>query len=449
MPLNKIIADSITDGTIVAADIADGTITNAKIVSVANTKITGNIISSQITSVANTQLTGNIISSQITSVANTQLTGTITGSQISSNTLSNTVFQTGSVENYMSAQGTSFGMRNKIINGAMAINQRNTAVTATETYGVDRFIFVKGNDATESAAQSTDAPTGFSYSFRNTISVGDATIGATQYSGFKQNIEGYNIADLAFGTASAKSVTISFWIRSSVTGVYTGDIANSDFSRMCPFNFTINAANTWEYKTNTFPGCLDGTWNTTNGVGMVFQIYSALGSTYASGTANTWGSSGSNFGCGSPVNGIASNGNIFAWTGVQLEKGSQATPFEYKPHGTELALCQRYFQKTNPDNVSGGVGSGGYSGSCFSTGAAGVTYQFPVQMRAAPTVTRGGTSDTWWVAGSASSTGTATTTYTLATRNGVYSEISTLNNGGISVGFPCAYNGQLSISAEL
>jgi len=368
MPLSRINTNSIANNTIQGADVLDASITAAKIISVANTQITGNIVSSQITSVANTQITGNII-----------------GSQISSNTLSNTVFQTGSVENYMGAQGTSFGMRNKIINGAMAINQRNTAVTTTETYGVDRFIFVKGNDATESAAQSTDAPAGFSYSFRNTISVGDASIGATQFSGFKQNIEGYNIADLAFGTSSAKSVTVSFWVRSSVTGVYTGDIANSDFSRMCPFNFTINSANTWEYKTNTFPGCTDGTWNTTNGIGIAFQIYSALGSTYASGTANTWGSSGSNFGCGSPVNGIASNGNIFAWTGVQLEKGSQATPFEYKPYGTELSLCQRYFQTiggpANGTNARILPSAIAYQASTVDAGVL-----FPVVMRTTPTL---------------------------------------------------------------
>jgi hypothetical protein len=346
----------------------------------------------------------------------------------------------------MLSQGTSFGIRNKIINGAMAVNQRNTAVTTTETYGVDRFIFVKGNDATESAAQSTDAPAGFSYSFRNTISVGDASIGATQFSGFKQNIEGYNIADLAFGTSSAKSVTVSFWIRSSVTGVYTGDIANSDFSRMCPFNFTINSANTWEYKTNTFPGCTDGTWNTTNGIGIAFQIYSALGSTYASGTANTWGTSGSNFGCGSPVNGIASNGNIFAWTGVQLEKGSQATPFEYRPYGKELMLCQRYFLKTNPNNQSTG---GGLSGSAQNSNYCGTLYNLPVTMRAAPSVTRGGTADTWYVAGL---TGNATAAINgsnyFYTPNSVWMEVGTFSPS-ITTGYQAVYNGQLSISAEL
>jgi hypothetical protein len=269
--------------------------------------------------------------------------------------------------------------RNKIINGAMVINQRNTAVSTSDTYTVDRWQFVKSNDATESAAQNTDAPAGFTYSLRDTISVGDASIAATQFSGFKQPIEGYNIADFGFGTANAQSVTVSFWVRSSVTGQYTGNIANSGYTRMCPFNFTINTANTWEQKTNTFPGDTTGTWNTTTGIGINLQIYSALGSTYVSGTANTWGSSGSNFGCGSPVNGIASNGNIFAIAGVQLEAGTTASPFEYRQYGTELNLCQRYYQRQS--------GFLAIAGSSTSTGT---SINFGTEMRASPSLSSSG-----------------------------------------------------------
>jgi len=274
--------------------------------------------------------------------------------------------------------------RNRIINGAMVINQRNTAVSTSDTYTVDRWQFVKSNDATESAAQNTDAPAGFTYSLRDTISVGDASIAATQFSGFKQPIEGYNIADFGFGTANAQSVTVSFWVRSSVTGQYTGNIANSGYTRMCPFNFTINTANTWEQKTNTFPGDTTGTWNTTTGIGINLQIYSALGSTYASGTANTWGSSGSNFGCGSPVNGIASNGNIFAIAGVQLEAGTTASPFEYRQYGTELALCQRYCYKIA---TSGGYSTYATTGMFISTTRVDFPILFPTYMRASPTGT--------------------------------------------------------------
>jgi len=292
--------------------------------------------------------------------------------------------------------------RNRIINGAMVINQRNTAVSTSDTYTVDRWQFVKSNDATESAAQNTDAPAGFTYSLRDTISVGDASIAATQFSGFKQPIEGYNIADFGFGTANAQSVTVSFWVRSSVTGQYTGNIANSGYTRMCPFNFTINTANTWEQKTNTFPGDTTGTWNTTTGIGINLQIYSALGSTYASGTANTWGSSGSNFGCGSPVNGIASNGNIFAIAGVQLEAGTTASPFEYRQYGTELALCQRYYEVVNA-TLGAYVDNGAVDNVRFYIA-------FKVTKRANPTVTSG--------SGGSESSGTWTPAYSGVDVNG-------------------------------
>jgi hypothetical protein len=160
MPLSRINSASIANSAISAADIADGTITAAKIISVANT-----------------QITGNITAAQITSVANTQLTGTITGSQISSNTLSNTVFQTGSVENYMSAAGLGFGMRNRIINGNMVVDQRNAgaAVTGDGAYPVDRFQLRNSSDGTVSCQQVSDAPSGFINSFKWTTTAADAS----------------------------------------------------------------------------------------------------------------------------------------------------------------------------------------------------------------------------------------------------------------------------------
>ena len=238
--------------------------------------------------------------------------------------------------------GSPYSMKNRIINGAMVIFQRGTAATTDLSYSVDRWRLVKSNDASESVSQNTDAPTGFSYSLRNTIATGDATIGSTQYSGFEQAIEGYNVADLGWGTANAKTVTLSFWVRSSVTGTYTGNLRNSNDTRINPFNFTINVANTWEQKTITITGDTGGTWQTTTSTGIIFAVYAALGSSYTGGTSGTWGTTPA-FGCGSPVNGIASNGNIFAISGVQLEAGSSATSFEWRPYGMELQLCQRYY----------------------------------------------------------------------------------------------------------
>jgi len=272
------------------------------------------------------------------------------------------------------AAASPFGLKNRIINGAMAIFQRGTAATTDLTYSVDRWKLVKSNDASESVSQNTDAPTGFSYSLRNTISTGDATIGAAQYSGFEQSIEGYNVADLAWGTANAKTVTLSFWVRSSVIGTYTGNLRNSNDTRINPFNFTINVANTWEQKTITITGDTGGTWQTTTSTGIIFAVYAALGSSYTGGTSGTWGTTPA-FGCGSPVNGIASNGNIFAISGVQLEVGSTATPFERRLYGQELINCQRYF---NLIDSALGVNTG--------TTSLQLVVNFPVQMRAAPSV---------------------------------------------------------------
>jgi len=278
--------------------------------------------------------------------------------------------------------------RNKLINGDMSIFQRGVAATAINTYAVDRWKFAKVNGATESVSQSTDAPSGYSFSLRDTISVGDASIGATEYSALQQYIEGNNTSDLSFGTSSAKSVTISFWVRSSVIGQYTGNIGNSDSSRLCPFNYTINVANTWEHQKITLPGCPDGTWNAgTTSVSICLQFYSALGSSFLGGTAGVWNSA-AQYGSGSPVNGIASNGNIFAITSVQLEAGTCATPFEILPVQTRIHLCQRYYEKSYNLDVAPGtntlVGSWYFLGASDNTNNLGMIINFKVPKRITP-----------------------------------------------------------------
>jgi len=333
-----------------------------------------------------------------------------------------------------------YGFKNRIINGAMAIFQRGTAATSTQTYSVDRWRFDKGNDATESVSQNSDAPTGFTYSLRNTISVGDAVIGAAQSSSLQQSIEGYNMADLGWGTANAKTVTLSFWIRSSVTGQYTGNIRNSDDSRINPFNFTISSSNTWEYKTITTIGDTGGTWNSTNGIGIQVSIYAALGSNNTGGTAGTWGTTPA-FGCGSPVNGIASNGNIFAISGVQLEKGSTATSFDYRPYGTELALCQRYFCLI--PTAAGGTLIGPWGG-CYSTSAGRVWYKMPVTMRAVPTATY--TSNGFSLM-AINDTGTGTVANQYFSTEMITFDGTSLSNT-VSIGVPLSYRSGGSISAE-
>jgi hypothetical protein len=280
-----------------------------------------------------------------------------------------------------------FGFKNRLINAGMAIDQRNSGASVSYgsgtsvVYTLDRWQIVKTNDATEAIVQSTDAPTGFRYSLRNTVSAADTSIGATQFSGFKQTIEGFNVADLMYGTASAKTVTVSFWVRATVTGQYTGNLSNGDGSRLCPFAFTINASNTWEYKSVTLPGCTDGTWSYTNGSGLALQVYCALGSSYSGGTAGVWNSS-NGFGCGTPVNNLATIGNIFAITGVQLEAGTQATSFDFRSYGTELALCQRYYQKIGNASYTG-IGTGLINS--LRTGS-NVVVRSVVDLRTVPTV---------------------------------------------------------------
>jgi len=334
------------------------------------------------------------------------------------------------------------GFKNRIINGAMVIFQRGTAATTDSAYSVDRWRLVKSNDATESVSQNTDAPVGFSYSLRNTIGTGDAIIGSAQYSGFEQTIEGYNIADLGWGTANAKPITISFWVRSSVTGTYTGNVRNTNDTRINPFNFTISTANTWEQKTITVTGDTGGTWFTDNGRGIIFAVYAALGSGYSGGTAGTWGTTPA-FGCGSPVNGIASNGNIFAISGVQLEKGSTATSFDYRPYGTELALCQRYYQVS--ENFIGGAGN-----TTSFTG----NINFIVTMRASPTVGQTAVLSITDIANadfSQSSTNISITTGTRVTINAV--SISANNFSGLTTNRPLIsipnVTGKVTLSSEL
>ena len=282
--------------------------------------------------------------------------------------------------------------KNRIINGAMVIDQRNAgaAVTTTGSYPVDRFYVNNSSDATFSAQQSTDVPSGqgFVNSLKVTFPTGDASIGATQYSNIQQNIEGFNVADLGFGGSGAKTVTLSFWVKASVAGQYSYAIYNSAENRINPQPFTINSANTWEQKSITYVGDTTGTWLTTNGKGLTVTVYMALGSNFL-GSAG-WNAGGT-YGVTGQANAMASNGNIFAITGVQLEVGSTATSFEYRQFTTELELASRYFQTTYNLGTALGTASTG-SGVVGRTLDAQQSYPtlnwcMPVAMRTTPTVT--------------------------------------------------------------
>jgi hypothetical protein len=289
---------------------------------------------------------------------------------------------TGLVFNDGSTQPTAasgFGFKNRIINGDMRIDQRNAGATVTinstgNTYSLDRWNS-SGQlaDGVYTVQRSTTAPTGFTNSLVVSVTTADASIGSTQSYLFTQFIEGLNTYDLAWGTASASAVTLSFWVRSSVTGTFGGALRNSAGDRSYPFTYTISSADTWEYKTITIAGDTSGTWLTTTGIGIAVFISLGAGATL-SGTAGSW--AGANYQSATGATSVVgTNGATFYITGVQLEVGSVATPFERRPYGTELALCQRYYQN----------GGASLCGTTEGTTIYSFQIQFLQEMRTAPT----------------------------------------------------------------
>ena len=247
--------------------------------------------------------------------------------------------------------GGGFGFRNRIINPGMVIDQRNAgaAVTANGAFPVDRYQVSNTSDGAYSAQQDSSAPAGFVNSVKVTTTTADASLTTTQQLAFRHIIEGLNVADLGWGTASAQTVTLSFWVRSSLTGTFGGSLQNSAANRSYVFTYTISAANTWEQKTITVPGDTTGTWLTTNGRGIVIWFGLGVGPS-ASGTAGSWSASELNSATGA-VSVIGTLNATWQITGVQLEKGSTATSFDYRPYTTELQLCQRYYQRLYANNT--------------------------------------------------------------------------------------------------
>jgi len=278
-------------------------------------------------------------------------------------------------------------LRNRIINGDMRIDQRNAGASVTinaaaATYALDRwFGFGQASDGVFTIQRSTTAPTGFTNSLLVTVTTADASLGSTQNYVLAQYIEGFNCADFGWGAAGAQTVTLSFWVRSSVTGTYSGSLRNGAVNRSYPFTYSISAANTWEYKTVTVAGDTTGTWATdsTSGPQVIFSL--GAGSTL-SGTAGAW--AGSNLvGATGATNLIATNGATFYVTGVQLEVGTAATPFERRLFGQELALCQRYYWTSTQSGVAATQRM--FLSNTGSTVRFFHSY-YPVTMRANPTI---------------------------------------------------------------
>jgi len=283
-----------------------------------------------------------------------------------------------------------YGFKNRIINGAMVIDQRNAGasvpVTASAPYTVDRWRSF-GSQSSKLTVQQTPSATETGYatrvgagftSYLACTSQSAYTVGSSEYFNILQSIEGLNISDLAWGTANAKTITISFWAYSSLTGTFGGAINNSALNRSYPFTYTISSADTWEQKSITIAGDTSGTWLTTNGVGMYVRFGLGAGATL-SGTAGAW--SGSTYVSATGATSVVgTNGATFYITGVQLEKGSTATSFDYRPYSTELQLCQRYLPAYN-----GGVDAIFANGSVANSTIAAAGFIFPVSTRVPPT----------------------------------------------------------------
>jgi hypothetical protein len=284
------------------------------------------------------------------------------------------------------------GFKNRIINGAMVIDQRNAGASVTPTntgaitYTLDR-IFTFGTQASKFSVQqnagSVTPPNGFT-NYVGITSLSAYSVVASDEFAIGQRIEGFNVSDLGWGTANAQTVTLSFWVRSSLTGTFGGAFRNATGTRAYPFSYTISSANTWEQKIITVSGDTTGTWVTTSGIGINLTWGLGCGST-VNGTAGAW-AAGNFVSATGATSVVGTNGATFYITGVQLEKGSTATSFDYRPYGTELALCQRYLYAVSGRgalsfNNQTAIGVGAWDGT---TGAS-IIVPFPVQMRTYPT----------------------------------------------------------------
>ena len=274
---------------------------------------------------------------------------------------------------------------NKIINGDMAIDQRNAGASVTPTagqYSVDRMrcaLSAASKYTVQQDGGSLTVPAGATH-WACVVSSSSYSLSAGDYFAFEQFIEGQNIADLNWGTANAKTVTLSFLVQSTLTGTFGGSLENSASNRSYPFTYTISAANTWEQKSITVAGDTTGTWLTTTGIGIRVQLGLGVGTTY-SGTAGAWAAADYLSATGA-VSVVSTSGAKLAFTNLKLEVGSIATPFVPDDYAVSLDKCKRYYRK-----IIYAASSWWAAGAAYATTAAGSGMTWYPTMRAAPTVT--------------------------------------------------------------
>jgi len=298
---------------------------------------------------------------------------------------------------------TALSNRNLIINGAMQVSQRATSKTNVGPNGtgegytvLDRFQISLSGDQVSTFSQSTDAPSGFSNSAKIEVTTADTSLAATQFWHLRYGFEGQDLQSLAKGTSDAKAFTISFYVKSNKTGVYTVGLADVDNDRQNALSYTINSANTWERKSLTFNPDTTGAFTNDNNLSLRLNFALLGGADLKSGTFfnGTWGGDvDANAVHPNQVNLADTVGNEWYITGVQMEFGEQATPFEHRSFGDGLARCQRYFLNyadvRNDYGMTGDLGTG----SMYNSSILMCCIRFPVEMRTAPTMTHGSGTD--------------------------------------------------------
>ena len=343
-----------------------------------------------------------------------------------------------------SASETALSNRNILYNGSMQVAQRGADINSVANGGfcTDRFkiSYANTDNLVLNLDQSTDTPAGFSSSLKLSVGTVESALAADEYLQFGQKIEAQNLQQLIYGTSSAKTLTLSFWVKSSATGTYAVSIFQSDATKYYSTTYTINSANTWEYKTVEISGNVSNVINNDNGEGLRVNWTLSAGTNYTSGSNGAWGAV-TNWSVGHNVSWITTSGATFFITGVQLEVGTVATPFEHRSYGQELALCQRYFQQlfsfqayaSNTTTIQG-------SAACI------------ISMRATPTLSAGGALT---VTDGAANYAQSSLNFggTTGTSNGL--AFNAANFSGLTQFRPCMNNsesssvGSLTFSAEL
>ena len=313
---------------------------------------------------------------------------------------------TGVTFNDSSLQGAAaspYVLKNRIINGDMRIDQRNAGASVTPAngaYTIDRWYVAQTAGASKFSVQqnagSVTPPATFT-NYLGATSLSAYTVAATDQYALRQLIEGFNVADLAYGTASAQTITLSFWVRSSLTGTFGGALYNQANDKSYVFSYTINSANTWEKETITIPGDTATALATNNSASLLINLSIGYGTTYSRSFSGTWvsGFFGSVTGATSVV---GTNGATWYITGVQLEIGTSATPFERRLYDKELASCQRYYAKMSAFSGNNYCAFG--VGMWISSNTPNGFVKYPVSMRSAPTISYGGTLAVSYGAGS-------------------------------------------------